>query len=124
MRDLTAEELIVELHPYNEWSFSHTRAAAGEISELVRYLNHATQHPEAMPGPEAVAEVLHLLGQTVRRLPQVLKQAAAGAPEIREQLVAPEGGSLADRLDALGREIEEAAFAGKRLAKARETPPS
>jgi hypothetical protein len=100
MRDLTAEELVVELHPYNEWSFSHTRAAAAEISELVRYLNHATQNPEALPGPGAAAEMLHLIGQTVRRLPQLVKQAGLE-------------GELADRLDGLGREIEQAAFAVK-----------
>lgn len=74
--DLTAEELVVELHPYNEWSARHTDAAARQIHELVRYLNHATQHPEALPTPAAVADLLQVLGQTVRRLPQVLHQAA------------------------------------------------
>ena len=55
-RDLTPEEIVTDMHPYNEWSGAHTRAAVSEIGELVRYLNHATQHPEALPDPEAIGE--------------------------------------------------------------------
>jgi hypothetical protein len=106
VRDLTAEELVLELHPYNEWSGSHTRAAAGEISELLRYLNHATQHPEALPSADAAAELLQVLGQTVRRLPQVLKQSSARLGD--------DAAELGERLDSLGQEIEQAAFAARK----------
>jgi len=117
------EELVVELHPYNEWTAGHTRAAAGEIAELLRYLNHATQHPEALPDPLAVADLLHLLGQSVRRLPQALQQAARradalGAGEIGRELFDPEGeaGSrLGERLDAIGLEIERIGGQARRL---------
>ncbi|MFF5296598.1 hypothetical protein [Paractinoplanes globisporus] len=121
-RDVTAEELVTELHPYNEWNAAHTRAAVAEIGELVRYLNHATQHPEALPDPAEVGEMLRLLGQSVRRLPQVLKQAGGrleslgggdAAAGIARELAGP--GELGERLDALGQEIERAGFAAKRL---------
>src|ERR1700759_455982 len=75
--ELNPEELVIELHPYHEWSVAHTRAAAGELAALVRYLNHATQHPEALPNPDAAGELLQQLGQSIRRLPQLLKQASA-----------------------------------------------
>lgn len=56
-----------------------------------------------------MAETLRLLGQTVRRLPQVMKQAGArlgdGPP--------PEVASLGERLDALGREVEALGFAAR-----------
>ena len=113
--DLTPEEIVTDMHPYNEWSGAHTRAAVAEIGELVRYLNHATQHPEALPDPEAVGEVLRLLGQTVRRLPQVVKQADARLAALTG--TAAEGGTeLGERLDALGLELEKAGFAAKRHA--------
>src|SRR5689334_25432055 len=102
-RDLTAEEIVTDMHPYNEWSGAHTRAAVAEIGELVRYLNHATQHPEALPDAEAVGEVLRLLGQTVRRLPQVVKQADARLVACAGSPVEGAAG-LAERLDALGLE--------------------
>ena len=35
-RDLTPEEIVTDMHPYNEWSEWHTRAAVAEIGELVR----------------------------------------------------------------------------------------
>ncbi|WP_433292032.1 hypothetical protein ACQP2F_26940 [Actinoplanes sp. CA-030573] len=91
LRDLGPGELVTELHPYHEWSEAHTSAAVGEIAELVRYLNHATQHPEALPGPAAA---------------------------VGRQVV--EAG-LGERLDALGREIEAAGFAARRLTLRRPT---
>jgi hypothetical protein len=119
MRDLTAEELVVDLHPYNEWSVTHTREAVGQVYELVRYLNHATQHADALPHADAVGEVLQMLGQTVRRLPQVLKQAAVRAEALSESPAAAKEvlavADLAERLDALGREIETAGFAARRF---------
>jgi len=111
--DLTPEEIVTDMHPYNEWSGAHTRAAVAEIGELVRYLNHATQHPEALPDPEAVGEVLRLLGQTVRRLPQVVKQADARLAAFAGPPI--EGAAdLGERLDALGLAMEKAGFAAKR----------
>ena len=111
--DLTPEEIVTDMHPYNEWSGAHTRAAVAEIGELVRYLNHATQHPEALPDPEAVGEMLRLLGQSMRRLPQVVKQAEARLVGFTGQAV--EGAAaLGERLDALGLEMEKAGFAAKR----------
>jgi hypothetical protein len=112
-RDLTPEEIVTEMHPYNEWSGAHTRAAVAEIGELVRYLNHATQHPEALPDPAAIGEVLRLLGQSVRRLPQVVKQAEARLAGFTGEAV--EGAAeLGERLDALGSAIQKAGFAAKR----------
>jgi hypothetical protein len=112
-RDLTPEEIVTDIHPYNEWSGAHTRAAVAEIGELVRYLNHATQHPEALPDPAAIGEMLRLLGQSVRRLPQVMKQADARLAALTGE---PAGGAaeLGERLDAVGLEIEKAGFAAKR----------
>jgi hypothetical protein len=142
--ELTAAELVTDLHPYHEWSAAHTRAAAGELAELVRYLNHATQYPEALPNPDAVGELLQQLGQSVRRLPQLLQQAAARMESLaadsdlmfrRDEQPAAEapaqaravGGELAsalgDRLDELGQEIERASFAARRLALRRDPPP-
>jgi hypothetical protein len=113
MRDLTAEEVVTELHPYNEWSDTHTRAAVAELSELVRYLNHATQHPEALTRADVAGEVLQLLGQTVRRLPQVLRQASARTRALTGSELAE--AELGERLDALGQEIEGLGFAARRL---------
>jgi hypothetical protein len=112
-RDLTPEEIVTDMHPYNEWSGAHTRAAVAEIGELVRYLNHATQHPEALPDPEAIGEMLRLLGQSVRRLPQVVKQADARLAAITGS---PAEGTaeLGEQLDALGLAMEKAGFAAKR----------
>jgi hypothetical protein len=141
--DLTAEELVVELHPYNEWSARHTDAATRQIVELVRYLNHATQHPEALPNPVAVADLLQVLGQTVRRLPQVLQQAArrveafAADPDLRldggddpadaarsvSRALVDDGeqaGELGEQLDAAGREIERVSFEARRLRLGRD----
>jgi len=117
------EELVVELHPYNEWSAVHTTAAAGQVAELLRYLNHATDHPEALPDPAAVADLLHLLGQSVRRLPQTLRQVArrVDAPEISRDLFDPEaeaGARLGERLDAIGLEIERIGGQARRLHRA------
>jgi len=118
--DLTSEEIVTEMHPYNEWTGAHTRAAVAEIGELVRYLNHATQHPEALPDPEAIGEMLRLLGQSVRRLPQVVKQADARLVGMTGE--AAEGAAeLGERLDALGLAMERAGFAAKRHAPPRGT---
>lgn len=111
--DLTPEEIVTERHPYNEWNAVHTRAAVAEIGELVRYLNHATQHPEALPDAEAIGEMLRLLGQSVRRLPQVVKQADARLVTISGEPVGDAAG-LGERLDALGLAMEKAGFAAKR----------
>jgi hypothetical protein len=112
-RDRTPEEVVTELHPYHEWSGAHTLAAIGEMAELVRYLNHATQHPEALPDPATVGETLRLLGQTVRRLPQVMKQAGARLEALGGEPSAD--AELGERLDALGQEIERAGFTAQRL---------
>ena len=117
-RDLTPEEIVTDLHPYHEWSGAHTRAAVAEIGELVRYLNHATQHPEALPDPESIGETLRLLGQSVRRLPQVIKQADARLLALTGE-AADGAAELGERLDALGLAMEKAGFAAKRHA-----PPS
>jgi len=117
--DLTPEEIVTDRHPYNEWSAAHTLAAVAEIGELVRYLNHATQHPEALPDPVAIGEMLRLLGQSVRRLPQVVKQAdarlaaftgeaAAGAAFTGEAAEGTAG--VGERLDDVGLELERAGF--------------
>jgi hypothetical protein len=69
-----AEEVVSELHPYFEWSAKHSSSAAATIAELVRYLNHATEHPEAVPLPQDVGAILYQLGTTLERLPQTLWQ--------------------------------------------------
>lgn len=147
-RDVTAEELVTDLHPYHEWTAGHTGAAAAQMAELLRYLNHATQHPEALPNPDVLGSLLQVLGQTVRRLPQVLKQSAArldalagdpglvltgsadpaGDPAARARELGRElfdadagaGSGLGDRLDAIGREVERLSFEIRRLALRRD----
>jgi hypothetical protein len=107
--DLTPEEIVTDMHPYNEWSGAHTRAAVAEIGELVRYLNHATQHPEALPDPVAIGEMLRLLGQSVRRLPQVVKQADARLAAVTGEAADGVAG-VGERLDEVGLELEKAGF--------------
>lgn len=77
--DLPADELVAALHPYGQWTGQHTTAAAAQIAELVRYLNHATiERPsEALPDPNTTAAVLGALHTTCTRLPQLLSQLRA-----------------------------------------------
>ena len=119
-RDLTPEEIVTDLHPYHEWSGAHTLAAVAEIGELVRYLNHATQNPEALPDPVTIGETLRLLGQSVRRLPQVVKQADARLAAVTGEAAGGLAG-LGERLDALGLEMENAGF---RAVSAAYRPPA
>lgn len=51
-------------------------AAASLVAELVRRLNHATLEPSAIPGPKHADRIVAAVGNTVLRLPQLLRQLA------------------------------------------------
>lgn len=139
----SAEELVAELHPFNDWTAVHTSDAAAQIAELTRYLNHATQHPAALPTPRLVGDLLQTLGKSIRRLEQLLDQVArrmdslAAEPGLRQaheqqpsnaardvaesisrQLSGTDADSaagLGEQLDVLGGELERIAFQAQRL---------
>lgn len=53
-----------------------TTAAGNALADLVRYLAHATRHPEALPEPQDAARLLGDLSAALAGLPQVLDQVA------------------------------------------------
>lgn len=62
-------DAVERRHPYHDWSHKHTAAAAGDVAELLRYLNHAAMHEQAVPSPAAAAAVLVELAAALDRMP-------------------------------------------------------
>lgn len=130
---VTAEQQVAALHPYFKWSPQHTRQAAAQIAELVRYLNHATQQPSSMGGsPNTVADTLLELSMALQRLPQTLHQLAhrlnviAADPRLRLSGAAPTdaGAAVLTAVDlmytvaqVLGVAADDLAKAGHRTAR-------
>ena len=72
-------EVVAEMFWDEGYSAERTVAAAELAGELVRYLNHATRHAEALPDPAAVAAVVGATTTLIGRLPQLLEQTASTA---------------------------------------------
>lgn len=115
----TLTALLAEQLPlHGPYSPDASIAAADAGSELIRYLNHATAHPEAVPHPATAARVLAAVGEMVDRLPQLGRQLAArtalaaatphayvfrdGARDHDPAAVADQVNQLRDQLDAAG----------------------
>jgi hypothetical protein len=133
----TAEDVVNDLHPYGEWSGSHTAAAAAEIAELVRYLNHATQSREALTSPKTVAALLHGVSTALVRMQQLIQQVGQAVdrmsyePDLESEgqpghdsavtlalrLFDPEAEleRPGDRLRAFGEQLQKLAFEADRL---------
>jgi hypothetical protein len=72
-KDEQVEALFPVGGPYGD---DETRSAARAAAALVRYLDHATRHGEALPEPATVDDVLGSLAATVAGLDQLLPQVA------------------------------------------------
>jgi hypothetical protein len=70
-RDEQVESLFPIGGPYGD---EETRAAAGSIAALVRYLNHATRHASATPYPSTIDSLVRSLSGAVASLDQLLRQ--------------------------------------------------
>lgn len=67
------------LPPYGPYSAEASIAASDGPAHLIRYLNHATRHPEAVPYPVVSARILGNLHAAVADLPQLVDQLAGRA---------------------------------------------
>lgn len=65
---------LTDLFPLGPYSGDRSLSAADMVYELLRYLNHATQHHESIPYPSTVAGVLGNLSRAVAALPQLARQ--------------------------------------------------
>jgi hypothetical protein len=72
-KDEQVEALFPIGGPYGD---DETRAAARAVAALVRYLDHATRHGEALPEPATVDDVLGSLATAAAGLDQLLPQLA------------------------------------------------
>lgn len=77
-----------------------TAAAARQIAELVRYLNHATLADEALPEPADTARVLGELADAAERMRQLLGQ-IAGRLKRYEPLGSDDGNPVASRAETV-----------------------
>jgi small-conductance mechanosensitive channel len=88
-----------------EVSAETVRVAADEVSELIRYVNHATSPwsaPAALPSPADTTRLIGALHEVAQHLHQTLGQAG-------------------ERIAAVGHDSEEAHDAVRHLETARET---
>ena len=73
--DRHADEIVNALLPLSgPYSPDQTVRAVFMISELVRYLNYATQEPAGLPYPNTPADVLGGLHEALKKVPQLLEQ--------------------------------------------------
>jgi hypothetical protein len=70
-----AETIVGQYWPlHGPYDPEHTKRAGSVLSELVRYLNYATQHPEALPYAADIGDLVGTLQATAGSLRQTLEQ--------------------------------------------------
>lgn len=85
--NLTGQELIQTVHPVDAPSAEHTKHAAIELGELIRYLNLVTlwnRADKALPNPGDIDDLIQNLRIAFKRVPQLLGQ-VAGRLELLSQ---------------------------------------
>lgn len=76
--EVHGDDLVAAVWPSDGPRTPELTAAAGEaLSELVRYLNNTTRHPDALGSPAAVVQLVAAVESAAARWDQLLAQLSA-----------------------------------------------
>jgi hypothetical protein len=79
------EDVVDQLWPlHGPYGPDATALAVKTADQLIRYLNYATQHAEAMPWPGTAYDLVGTLKTTADKLPQLLDQTGRRVGELAQ----------------------------------------
>lgn len=113
------EAVLGEFWPLNgPYGEDETRNAGSAISELVRYLNYATQHHSGVPYPSVAGSVASRVGSAISMLDQTLEQLTSRVREFQANpgLYGDDAATWEDRHETA---VDHAEQALAKLAQAR-----